>query len=390
MIIGDIMLSVVKYGSLSAAIAVGLYAVLLGLLTRPGFQAHVVYLHAVQMTWFKDLTVPESFGFLHNQVTPFFIPTPDGHRLFAWHILPLSVYHQNERALLSEDTPGVLTNTTTRHAFHLLSTDPDAILVLHFHGAGGTVGSGYRVPNYRALAAGYPAKNIHVLTFDYRGFGLTNGSPSESGLIIDALAVVDWAMNVANIPPHRILLFGQSLGTAVTLAVAQQYARQSPPVAFKGIVLVAPFVDVPTLVSTYRVAGTVPILSPLARFPSLFQALQGFIRDQWSSGQRIAEFIHASEANSLPYRLTVIHAEDDDDIPWWHARELIAHGVRASGRDGVEEADMKVDLGASGTIKEWRSTQGVIREEILKTGLHDVIMGNAVVSMAVMRSLEGV
>ncbi|RAL14492.1 alpha/beta hydrolase [Aspergillus homomorphus CBS 101889] len=232
------------------------------------------------MTWFKDLTVTESFGFLHNQVTPFIIPTPDGHRLFAWHILPLSAYHQHERALLSEDTPGVITNITTRHAFHLLSSDPDAILVLHFHGAGGTVGSGYRVPNYRAVAAGHLAKSIHVLTIDYRGFGLTAGTPSESGLITDALAVVDWAMNVASIPPHRILLFGQSLGTAVTLAVAQHHARQSPPVAFKEIILVAPFTDVATLVSTYRVAGTLPILGPLARFPTLFRALQGFVRDQ--------------------------------------------------------------------------------------------------------------
>lgn len=34
------------------------------------------------------------------------------------------------------------------------------------HGAGGTVGSGYRVLNYRALSAGHPLK-VHVLTFDY-------------------------------------------------------------------------------------------------------------------------------------------------------------------------------------------------------------------------------
>jgi abhydrolase domain-containing protein 12 len=34
---------------------------------------------------------------------------------------------------------------------------------------------------------------------------------------------------------------------------------------------------------------------------------------------------------------------------------------------------------------EWRTEIGVIREEILKTGLHDVVMGNPVITMAVMR-----
>lgn len=37
---------------------------------------------------------------------------------------------------------------------------------------------------------------------------------------------------------------------------------------------------------------------------------------------------------------------------------------------------------------EWRTRNGVIREEILKTGLHDVIMGYPVITMAVMRSFE--
>jgi abhydrolase domain-containing protein 12 len=52
--------------------------------------------------------------------------------------------------------------------------------------------------------------------------------------------------------------------------------------------------------------------------------------------------------------------------------------------------DSKVDLGAAGSVMEWRTDNGVIREEILKTGLHDVIMGYPVVTMAVMRSFNAV
>ena len=67
-----------KYTSISIAIAIGLYAIMLGLLTMSTFQSHLVYLHAFQMTWFKDLNVPETFGFLRNQVTLFSIKTSDG------------------------------------------------------------------------------------------------------------------------------------------------------------------------------------------------------------------------------------------------------------------------------------------------------------------------
>jgi abhydrolase domain-containing protein 12 len=55
-----------KYASISVAFAFGLYATLLGLLATATFQSDVVYLHAVQMTWFKNLNIPESFGFLKN------------------------------------------------------------------------------------------------------------------------------------------------------------------------------------------------------------------------------------------------------------------------------------------------------------------------------------
>src|SRR5271168_2206552 len=93
---------------------------------------------------------------------------------------------------------GFVLDITSRLAFKLLRNDPDARLILHMHGAAGTVGSGYRAPNYRALSAGRPEK-IHVLTFDYRGFGRSSGTPSERGIILDAIAVVDWATNVAGI-----------------------------------------------------------------------------------------------------------------------------------------------------------------------------------------------
>lgn len=236
---------------------IGLYGSILGLLTTSSFQAHIVYLHKIQMTWFKDLDVPESFGFLRGQVTPFCMQSSTGGALYAWHLLLIELYREHESALLAEPS-GFASDITSRFAFRLLRDDPDARLVIHMHGAGGTVGSGYRVPNYRAVSAGQP-KQIHVLTFDYGGFGRSRGTPSERGLCLDAIAVIDWAARIAGIPPSRILIFSQSLGTAVSLAISDHFALQSPPIIFTGIILVAPFVDVSTLVATYRIAGFIPL-----------------------------------------------------------------------------------------------------------------------------------
>ena len=382
-----------KYASLSAAILVALYVGLLGLLTTSFFQAHVVYLHRIQMTWFKDLNVPEVFGFLRNQATPFSIETSGGEALYAWHILPVELYRKHESALIAEPS-GFVLDITSRLAFKLLRIDPDARLILHLHGAAGTVGSGYRAPNYRALSAGQPEK-IHVLTFDYRGFGRSRGTPSERGIILDAIAVVDWATKVAGIPPSRILIFGQSLGTAASIAISEHFALQSPPAVFAGTILVAPFVDVATLVATYRIAGSIPILSPLAKFPLLIDYLSTFIRDKWSSKDRIAEYIRANEANKEKYKLTLIHAEDDYDIPWHHTPIIFWHAVNATLPGGISYDELekikhksRTDLGAAGSVMDWRTENGVIREEILKYGLHDVVMGNPVITMAVMRIFE--
>ncbi|MCJ1340128.1 hypothetical protein MMC09_005422 [Bachmanniomyces sp. S44760] len=390
--------SLIKLAFTSIAVIVALYAVLLGLLTTSTFQAHIVYLHRIQMTWYQDLNAPEIFGFLRNQVTPFYIQVSPGHELYAWHILPVELYRKHESDLITEPS-GLVSDVTSRLAFELLRNDPDARLVIHLHGAAGTVASGQRIPNYRALSAGQPSK-IHVLTFDYRGFGPSKGSsstPCEQSIIHDALAVVDWAITIADIPPSRILIFGQSLGTAVSLAISERFALRSPPVVFAGMILVAPFIDVATLVATYRLAGSIPILSPLVKIPFLFDYLRTFIRDEWLSKDRIARYIAFNEANGLGYCLTLIHAEDDYDIPWQHTRVLFWHAVNAMVKGGIAYDDLekvksesRIILGAAGSVVEWRTEHGVVREEILKYGLHDFIMGYPVISTTVMRIFEAV
>lgn len=81
--VGAMALPFFKLAFIFISVVIGLYGTLLGLLTTETFQSHVVYLTALEVTWFNDLNIPESFSFLQNRATPFFIETLDGGRLYA-------------------------------------------------------------------------------------------------------------------------------------------------------------------------------------------------------------------------------------------------------------------------------------------------------------------
>ncbi|KAF2703798.1 alpha/beta-hydrolase [Pleomassaria siparia CBS 279.74] len=378
---------------------VGLYIAFISLLTIPVLQDHVIYLHRVTLTWFQDVNVPEQWGFLRNQVTPFHLSTPDGETLHAWHILPLETYRRHQKELKNEPV-GLCSDITTRLSFKLLKEDPSAQLVIYLHGAAGTLGSGWRPQSYRAISAA--ATNVHILAIDYRGFGTSTGWPSEAGLLTDALTLAKFAMDNANVAPERIVVFAQSLGTAVAISLSHHLASQDPPTLFAGIVLVAPFANVELLTETYRVAGTVPLLSPIAFFPKLLAGLNHFIVSKWPSKDKLATMIRHLDGLKLAdrqskYDITIIHAEDDYDIPWIHSDLLFWHAVNAT-RDPdsslsfeeleLEKKDEKTPLGAGGWEFERLGKGGVIREEIVKHGLHDRIMSYPVVSLAIARAFH--
>lgn len=370
------------------------YAVFLALLTVPSLQRQVIYLQSLTQTWGQDLNIPEQWGFLHNQVTPFALNTPDGETLHAWHILPLGLYRRNEQKILEEPS-GLAPDFNQRLASELLRGDPESLLVLYLHGAGGTLGSGHRPASYRAASAGAPDR-IHIVAIDYRGFGLSTGAPSEDGLLTDATTLVNWAMS-QGIPPHRIIIWGQSLGTAVATSLVHHMALRHEPVLFSGLVLVAPFADVPSLTATYRVAGRIPLLGPVARFPLVFDFLNTFILDKWPTKERLAGFVRRCEAlpvDSKTYHISMIHAEDDLAIPWHHSEQLFWHAVNASLPSrgisfqelGKHKEATRVHADAGGWSVTHESTKGIVTEHITQYGVHDKIMGYPVVSLAVLKA----
>ena len=71
-------------------------------------------------------------------------------------------------------------------------------------------------------------------TFNYRGYGLSGGRPSETSLVADARVIYDWFAKQDGIDSKRIVVFGRSLGSGVAVQLAA-----SRPVF--GVVLVSPF-----------------------------------------------------------------------------------------------------------------------------------------------------
>jgi len=63
---------------------------------------------------------------------------------------------------------------------------------------------------------------FNILVFDYRGYGQSQGKPSEEGTYMDARAAWQWLRTVKHIPADRIIVHGRSLGGAIAARLAAQ------------------------------------------------------------------------------------------------------------------------------------------------------------------------
>ena len=339
----------------------GVWIVVVILCSQPWIQRQILYAHRLPIWWGQQLNKPERFGFLKNQVTPFHIPTPDGELLYAWLVSPLRLYAEREPAFL-QDEPGFSTNPTDKAAFKFLADDAEARLIVYFHGNAGTVGQTRRTEAYRSLSS--TTHSAHVLAFDYRGFGHSSGSPTESGLITDAVTVIKWAMEVANVAPNRIALVAQSLGTGLASAAASHFCGLQPTIEFAGIVLCASFPDAVTVFQNYSVGGNVPLMSPLRTVPVLQKWLSNRIADTWKTSTRIGDLVKKSSR----LRLTLIHATNDDVISWKCTNEVFYAAVKATGDERLCEGGDTAELGEAGCSHSWICGDKHIYKHILRHG----------------------
>ncbi|MGH9630136.1 MAG: alpha/beta hydrolase [Bryobacteraceae bacterium] len=129
------------------------------------------------------------------------------------------------------------------HAWWIEKQDAP-LATLHLHGNGGNI-------THRSLPARQIAEaGSSVLLLDYRGYGKSDGRPAEAGLYQDADAAYEHLIS-QGYPPERIIVHGESLGTAIAVDLA---ARK--PCA--GVVLEAPFPSVKAVA-----ARVLPLVGPL-------------------------------------------------------------------------------------------------------------------------------
>jgi hypothetical protein len=123
------------------------------------------------------------------------------------------------------------------HGFYLPSARPlrDARAILFLHGNAGN--ASHRLPN----AAELTRLDADVLLIDYRGYGMSEGTPSESAAYADARAGLAHLIEVRGLSEQRVVLFGRSLGAAI----AVDLARNRP---LAGVILESAFTSVADVV----------------------------------------------------------------------------------------------------------------------------------------------
>jgi uncharacterized protein len=134
------------------------------------------------------------------------------------------------------------------HGWLVEASTADAPLLIWFHGNGGNLTA-------RAdVAAEFALRGISVFLFDYRGYGKSDGRPSENGLYRDSLAAFDVAVTQLQQDRSRIVLYGESLGGPY----ASYVAAERP--GARCVVIENSFP------STASVARTIPGYAPFAFF----------------------------------------------------------------------------------------------------------------------------
>ena len=103
---------------------------------------------------------------------------------------------------------------------------PPAPLVVYFGG------NAEEVTGWAPGAASYGPRAL--LLVNYRGYGRSQGTPTEKAIVADAVETFDWALRRTDVDASRVALMGRSLGTGVAVQVASQRA-------VRAMVLVSPY-----------------------------------------------------------------------------------------------------------------------------------------------------
>jgi fermentation-respiration switch protein FrsA (DUF1100 family) len=166
------------------------------------------------------------------------------------------------------------------------TTKAPSSTLLFFHGSVGNLG------DYLEKIHLLHDMDVDVFAIDYRGYGKSGGSPSESGLASDAHAAYSYLMEKRNVRPEHLYLYGEDLGAAVAINLATQV-----PVA--GVIT-----EGATASILENIEGAWPLIP-----------WQFLLRNKFDSLARVQD-VHVP--------LLFIHSSDDELVPFNDSRRLAA------------------------------------------------------------------
>jgi uncharacterized protein len=176
-----------------------------------GYGAAVGGLYFAQrsLIYYPDQTRPLAPDFGVPEMTAFDLTTEDGINLLTWYHPPASA---------------------------------SAPVIVYFHGNAGHIG--YRASKIRP----YMDAGFGVLLLSWRGYSGNEGSPSEEGLYSDGRAALSF-LETEGITPDRMVLYGESLGSAIAVELAHNQAESGTSVG--AVVLEAPFTSLPEVATQH-------------------------------------------------------------------------------------------------------------------------------------------
>lgn len=173
-------------------------------------------------------------------------------------------------------------DATQLHGWFVGRPHPRATVLL-LHGNGGNIS--HRVQKMRI----FHDLGLEVLVFDYRGYGRSKGAPSEKGLYADARAAYDHLVVERGAAPAKIILYGESLGSAVAVELATEKE-------VGGIILEGAFTCVADMAR--RVFPYLPTL---------------FLRYRFNTLEKVRR---------VKVPLLVIHSRNDEVVPFSMGRRI--------------------------------------------------------------------
>ena len=179
--------------------------------------------------------------------------------------------------------------------------NPKYKTLLFFHGNAGKIDNRiYKLNEFSKL-------NVNYLIFAYRGFSGNEGDPSEKGLYKDARAVKYW-LNLNNIQDNEIVLYGESLGTAVAVDLAKEFS-------FSGIILESPFTS----------------MAKLAKKHYPYLPVKFLLKDRYETIKKLNEInspilvMHGAKDNIVPFDMGVKVYENANNPKFNYFTEMVDH-----------------------------------------------------------------